>query len=74
MNNFKKGLITILLSLFSLSAYAQDDIIVPFGGGSGDADQEPENPIDMHTSTLLVVGMGLIASYAYFANRKKSKI
>lgn len=80
MNNLKKGLVTILLLLFSISTYAQDELIVPFGGGSGDAHQEPEetkpvtNPIDMHTSALLVAGMGIIASYAYFAKRRKENI
>lgn len=78
MNNLKKGFVTILLLLFSISTYAQDEFIVPFGGGTGDADPEPEevpqNPIDMHTSPLLVAGLGLIASYAYFAKRRKENI
>lgn len=75
MNNLKKGFVTILLLLFSISTYAQEDIpIIAYGGAHSDADQEPENPIDMHTSTLLVAGLGLIASYAYFAKRRKENI
>lgn len=78
MNNLKKGFVTILLLLFSISTYAQEDIpIIAYGGGHSDADQEPEEqkpqnvPIDMHTSALLVAGMGLIASFAYFSRRRK---
>lgn len=36
--------------------------------------EEQQNPIDMHTSALLVAGMGLIASYTYFAKRRKENI
>lgn len=42
--------------------------------GFGAEDEEPQNPVDMHTSALLVAGMGLIASYAYFAKRRKENI
>lgn len=44
------------------------------GNAVGFGEPEPENPIDMHTSALLLAGVGLIASYAYFANRRKEKI
>lgn len=38
------------------------------------AEEEQKVPIDMHTSALLVAGMGLIASYVYFAKRRKENI
>lgn len=43
-------------------------------GFGAEEEEEQKVPIDMHTSALLVAGMGLIASYVYFAKRRKENI
>lgn len=71
-NNFKYFLTLILTIFFNTLVFAdwEGEELPPPPESEG----KRSVPIDMHTSTLLVVGMGLIASYVYFANRRKENI
>lgn len=75
----KKIISVVSVFLFANIVSANEPVVevpeAPIRGNAvGFGAEEPENPIDMHTSALLVAGMGLIASYAYFAKRRKENI